>query len=130
MFYYSWYVTIIAIIFFSLSKKSEINCSIAKLSNANNFYTNQNNTISRTVSNKSDNNSYFAICLAVKDELDLSEWVEYHKRKGCSKFYIFDNNSEKPLNNSIMSYINDGIVSYFYITGNYKPSNQIKISKL
>src|SRR4051794_2358924 len=37
--------------------------------------------------------SYFAICLVVKDERDLVEWIEYHHRMGCDKFYIFDHNS-------------------------------------
>ena len=28
--------------------------------------------------------NFFALCLAVKDDLDIVEWIEYHWRKGCS----------------------------------------------
>lgn len=57
--------------------------------------------------------SYFAMCLIVKDDLDnLPEWVEYHRRMGASKFYIFDHNSSTPLVNGIANYVVSGLVDY------------------
>jgi len=39
--------------------------------------------ISLQIRNHNDPHSYFALCLAVKDEvLDLREWIEYHYRLG------------------------------------------------
>jgi hypothetical protein len=43
--------------------------------------------------------SYFAICTVVKDEIDLHEWVEYHYRMGCGRFYIHDNS---PVNSDVI----------------------------
>ncbi len=58
---------------------------------------------------------YFAICLIVKDDhLDIVEWIEYHKRMGCSKFYITDHNSSIPMLNTIRDYVSDGLVEYFF----------------
>lgn len=62
-----------------------------------------------------DSQSYFAICLIFRDEIqDLPEWIEYHKRMGTSKFYIFDHNSTVPAVNAIQSYISLGLVKYMY----------------
>jgi hypothetical protein len=68
---------------------------------------------------------YFAICLAVKDDDgDLLEWVEYHRRMGASRFYVFDNNSKPPLNTSLARYIATGLVQYTYMEGIFRPSPQ------
>lgn len=38
--------------------------------------------------------AYLAVCLVVKDQSeDLREWLDYHRRLGVGKFYIFDDNS-------------------------------------
>jgi hypothetical protein len=34
----------------------------------------------------SGNQSYFAICLIIKNDPDIVEWIDYHKKMGCSKF--------------------------------------------
>ena len=49
----------------------------------------------RTQSKHSD--AYAAICLVVKDDHDVVEWLTYHNRIGVGKFYIFDNGSDPPL---------------------------------
>ena len=54
----------------------------------------------------------FAMCVIAKDERGIGEWVEYHKRKGCGKFYIYDNDSEIPMSIYISKYIEDGTVVY------------------
>jgi len=69
----------------------------------------------------------FAICLAVRDDEDIVEWIEYHWRKGCSKFYVFDNFSHPPLKALVQSYIDRGIVSYSYTVEEMKPNPQIFI---
>ena len=41
---------------------------------------------------------YLAMCLAVKDQhADIREWLEHHQRLGVGKFYIYDNNSSRPM---------------------------------
>jgi hypothetical protein len=71
------------------------------------------------------NISYFAICLIVKNDLDIIEWIEYHKKMGCSKFYVYDNHSVPPMNQSISSFITSGLVQYQYIQGMLMPNPQI-----
>ena len=71
---------------------------------------------------------YFAMCLITKNENEnLAEWIEYHKRMGSSKFYIFDHNSTVPLLNGIQQYVTSGLVEYFYFTdfGNVNSAPQI-----
>jgi len=60
----------------------------------------------------------FAMCVTAKDEQRIAEWVEYHKRKGCGKFYIYDNDSEIPMSTYISNYIRDGTVVYIPIKHN------------
>lgn len=56
---------------------------------------------------------YFAMCLIVKnDHLDIVEWIEYHRRLGCSKFYVHDHNSTVPMKETIGEYIASGLVEY------------------
>lgn len=71
--------------------------------------------------------NYFAICLAVRDDPDIVEWIEYHWRKGCSKFYIYDNYSNPPLSDLIRQYIDKEIVEYVYSVEEMKPSPQMYI---
>jgi hypothetical protein len=66
--------------------------------------------------------SYFAICAVIKDELDLHEWVTYHYRMGCGKFYLFNNGNlsifeEDPsisnpfsITNQLSDYLKSGVV--------------------
>jgi len=48
--------------------------------------------------------NFFALCLAVKDDLDIVEWIEYHWRKGCSNFqeYIYCGRNEAVSSNAYM----------------------------
>ncbi len=57
-------------------------------------------------------NDYFAMCLIVKADSNIREWVEYHHRLGCSKFYIFENNSSMLIEPLLQDYIAAGIVQY------------------
>lgn len=73
------------------------------------------------------NQSYFAICLIIKNDNDIIEWIDYHKKLGCSKFYVNDHNSDPPLNTTISSYIESGLVEYSYLEGVLKPNPQINV---
>lgn len=58
---------------------------------------------------------YLAMCLIVKDQpLDVIEWIEYHRKMGASKFYVFDHNSTVPLIKQLYAYIEAGVLEYQY----------------
>ena len=61
--------------------------------------------------NMSNIESYFAICAVVKNERqeDLREWVEYHYKMGCGKFYIHDN-GDIPVAPFLQDYIDQKLV--------------------
>src|SRR5690242_1422939 len=59
--------------------------------------------------------SYLAICTMAKDERDLPEWIEYHKRLGVNKIYMFDHNSSEPFLNEIYPYVQSGLVEYRFV---------------
>jgi hypothetical protein len=69
--------------------------------------------------------SYFAMCLIVKHDAYLHEWIEYHGRMGCSKFYIFDHNNTVPLEHSLYQYIDNGLVDVVRIGDVNKPNSQL-----
>jgi hypothetical protein len=72
--------------------------------------------------------SYFSICLALKEDDDVLEWIDYHSRMGCSRFYIFDSNSIPPMNKTLSKHIESGLVTYTYLpAGVYKPHVQYYI---
>ena len=54
--------------------------------------------------------SYFAICAIVKDEPDLREWVDYHYRMGCGRFYLTDNGAKLSVASQLQDYIDSNIV--------------------
>lgn len=53
-----------------------------------------------------------AFCVLAKDELDLYEWIDYHRRLGVSKFYLLDEHSDPPLSSQIPNFIDSGLVHY------------------
>ena len=73
--------------------------------------------------------SYFAMCLVAKDEPDLLEWIDYHHRMGCKKFYIFDNDSKDPMLGSIIpiDYLKSGLVEYTYVQRHNEINNQFYV---
>jgi hypothetical protein len=64
-----------------------------------------------------DAHSKIAICLMMKDEDDLLEWITYHNRLGVSKFYIYDNGSQSPKETILKRLISIGLVDYEYTWG-------------
>lgn len=62
------------------------------------FYVDFSLLTSRFLRRQSSNSdAYAALCLVVKDDYDVVEWLTYHNRIGVGKFYVFDNGSDPPL---------------------------------
>lgn len=56
----------------------------------------------------------FAIATIVKNEGKyLVEWIEFHRLVGCTKFYIYDNNSDDNSQDILNYYKSLGIVEWF-----------------
>jgi hypothetical protein len=69
----------------------------------------------RADSSQSSGTADFAICLVVKDYNEyIVEWLEYHRRMGCGRFYIYDHGSETPMLLVIKDYVLSGLVEYTY----------------
>ena len=63
-----------------------------------------------------------ALCLIVKDDLDLEEWVEYHLALGVGRVYLFDDNStHPPLLPVVHRFISSGHVVYRYLSDPLPP---------
>jgi hypothetical protein len=58
-----------------------------------------------------------AVCCIVRDEQYLPEWVEYHTAIGVSQFYIYDNGSAIPANETLRSFIDKGLVTVISFPG-------------
>lgn len=54
----------------------------------------------------------FAICAIFKNEaLYLKEWIEFHRLVGCSRFFLYDNESTDGWREVLAPYVEGGIVS-------------------
>jgi hypothetical protein len=61
---------------------------------------------------------YVAVCAVVKDQpRELRYWIEYHRWLGIDKFYLFDNNSSRPLLLGLWDLVQAGVVDYQYFVG-------------
>jgi tetratricopeptide (TPR) repeat protein len=61
---------------------------------------------------------YLSLCLICKDENDyLPEWLDYHILMGVDRFYIYDNESQISLRESLKEYIERGWVIVVDIPG-------------
>jgi tetratricopeptide (TPR) repeat protein len=61
---------------------------------------------------------YLSLCLICKDENDyLPEWLDYHILMGVDRFYIYDNESQVSLRESLKDYIERGWVVVTDIPG-------------
>lgn len=62
--------------------------------------------------------NYLAVCAIAKDEGPyFKEWIEWHRRMGVEKFYIYDNESTDSTREVLQPYIEEGIVEYCYFPG-------------
>ena len=61
---------------------------------------------------------FLSICAIAKDEGQyFEEWIEWHKRMGVEKFYIYDNESSDGTKEILRPYIESGLVEYRYFPG-------------
>jgi tetratricopeptide (TPR) repeat protein len=61
---------------------------------------------------------YLSLCLICKDENDyLPEWLDYHILMGVDRFYIYDNESQTSLRETLKEYIEGGWVVVVNIPG-------------
>lgn len=67
---------------------------------------------------------YLSLCLICKDENQyLQEWVDYHILAGVERFYIYDNDSQIPVRETLAEYIQKGWVVVMEIHGRPKQLN-------
>ncbi len=60
---------------------------------------------------------YCSLCLIVRDDHRyIREWISYYSLLGVDHFYITDNLSEPPLNETLSDLIEKGLVTYQYDT--------------
>ena len=61
---------------------------------------------------------YLAVCAIAKNESAyFQEWIEWHKKMGVEKFYIYDNESTDNTKEILAPYIASGLVEYTFFPG-------------
>ncbi len=61
---------------------------------------------------------YLAVCAIAKNEGPyFKEWIEWHRKQGVEKFYIYDNESTDCTKEVLEPYIESGVVEYCYFPG-------------
>ena len=61
---------------------------------------------------------YLAVCALAKNEGPyFKEWIEWHRKQGVEKFYIYDNESTDCTKEVLIPYIESGLVDYRYWPG-------------
>lgn len=61
---------------------------------------------------------YLAVCAIAKNEGPyFQEWIEWHRKQGVEKFYIYDNESTDGTREVLEPYIASGLVDYTYFPG-------------
>ena len=64
---------------------------------------------------------YLAVCAIAKDEgCYFKEWIEWHRKMGVEKFYIYDNESTDDTRKVLQPYIDEGVVEYTFFPGQKK----------
>lgn len=61
---------------------------------------------------------YLAVCAIAKNEGPyFEEWIEWHRKQGVEKFYIYDNESTDGTREILAPYVEKGIVDYTFFPG-------------
>ena len=61
---------------------------------------------------------YLAVCAIAKNEgAYFEEWIEWHKKMGVEKFYIYDNESTDNTKEVLAPYIESGLVEHIFFPG-------------
>ena len=72
----------------------------------------------RIKKNHSTPKYYLAVCAIAKNEGPyFKEWIEWHRKQGVEKFYIYDNESTDDTKQVLQPYIESGIVEYQFFPG-------------
>ena len=62
--------------------------------------------------------NYLAVCAIAKDEGPyFKEWIEWHRKMGVDKFFIYDNESSDQTKEILTPYIDSGLVEYIWFPG-------------
>ncbi|MBU7449879.1 glycosyltransferase family 92 protein [Leuconostoc citreum] len=77
--------------------------------------------LSKAIDNRNIFTNELSIAAILKNEADyISEWIEFHKLIGVTKFYLFDNDSDDHLEDVLLTYILDGTVELHKLAGEGK----------
>ena len=69
-------------------------------------------------SEKASPKYYLTICAIAKNEgAYFEEWIEWHKKMGVEKFYLYDNESTDNTKEVLAPYIESGLVEYKFFPG-------------
>jgi hypothetical protein len=79
-----------------------------------------------TISNKKKYNVGI-LCSIKNEEMIIKEWIDHYIWQGVQHFYIIDNESNDRTKEILQYYINNNIVSYYYLTGRQQEINYNKI---
>lgn len=61
---------------------------------------------------------YLSVCAIAKNETPyLEEWVNFHRVVGVEHFYIFDNESDIPVKNTLSKYVESGLITVINYPG-------------
>jgi hypothetical protein len=60
--------------------------------------------------------AYLAICVEVRDDIDIFEWILYHVEHGVQKILVYDHGSTPPFRSLLQRWIDQNIVEYKYVT--------------
>lgn len=61
---------------------------------------------------------YLTVCAIAKNEAPyFEEWIEWHRKQGVEKFFIYDNESTDNIREVLQPYIDSGLVEYRYWSG-------------
>lgn len=60
--------------------------------------------------------AYLAICVEVRDDIDIFEWILYHFEHGVQKILVYDHGSTPPFRSLLQRWIDQNIVEYKYVT--------------
>lgn len=61
---------------------------------------------------------YLAVCAIAKNEGPyFKEWIEWHRKQGVEKFYIYDNESTDCTKEVLAPYVESGLVEYTFFPG-------------
>ena len=61
---------------------------------------------------------YLVVCAIAKDEGPyFKEWIDWHRKMGVEKFYIYDNESSDETREVLQPYVDSGVVEYVWFPG-------------